>query len=59
MLDDLNAAYDAGIWVPISFNHYGTPVVPMQKALLPGQKKAKLRVCEDCSFTVNSQLKIH
>ena len=34
--EDLNAAYQAGIqkgvWVPISFNEYGTPVVPIRKA---------------------------
>ena len=46
MLDDLNAAYDAGIekgiWVPTQFNDYGTPVVPVWKALLPGQTRPKL-----------------
>ena len=38
MLDDLNAAYDAGIekgiWVPMQFNDYETLVVPVRKALL-------------------------
>ena len=63
VLDDLNAAYEAGIqkgiWVPTSFNEYGTPVVPVRKAMLPGQKKAKLRVCGDYSVTINSQLETH
>ena len=63
MLDDLNAAYEVGIrrgiWVPTSFNDYGTPVVPVRKALLPGQKKARLRVCGDYSITVNPQLETH
>ena len=60
--EDLNAAYEAGIrkgvWVPTSFNDYGTPVVPVRKAPLPGQK-AKLRVGGDYSFTVNRQLETH
>ena len=46
ILEDLNAAYDAGIrngvWVLTQFNKYGTHVVTIWKALLPGQKKAKL-----------------
>ena len=61
--DDLNQAYDAGvkrgIWIPTQFNDYGTPVVPIRKALLPGQTKAKLRVCGDYSVTVNPQLETH
>ena len=61
--EDLNAAYEAGIqrgvWVPTSFNEYGTPVVPIRKAPLPGQRKAKLRVCGDYSATINSQLETH
>jgi transposase InsO family protein len=63
LLDDLNAAYDAGIkrgiWEPVQFCDSGTPVVPVRKALLPGQKKAKLRVCGDYSVAVNSQLETH
>ena len=55
--EDLTQAYDAGIkrgiWKPTNFNAYGTPVVPIRKALLPGQTKAKLRVCGDYSVTVN------
>ena len=61
--EDLNAAYEAGIqkgvWVPTSFNEYGTPVVPIRKVPLPGQEKAKLRVCGDYSVTVNPQLETH
>ena len=63
LLDDLNQAYDAGIkkgiWKPIQFNDYGTPVVPIRKQLLSNQKKAKLRVCGDYSVTVNPQLETH
>lgn len=63
LMDDLNQAYEAGIkrgiWIPTQFNEYGTPVVPIRKALLPGQKKAKLRVCGDYSVTVNPQLETH
>ena len=61
--EDLTQAYDAGIkrgiWKPTNFNAYGTPVVPIRKALLPGQPKAKLRVCGDYSATVNPQLDDH
>ena len=61
--EDLNAAIDAGIargiWKPTQFNDYGTPVVPIRKALLPGQTKAKIRVCGDYSVTVNPQLETH
>ena len=61
ILEDLNAAYDegirTGIWIPTQFNDYGTPVVPEEKALLPGQRKARLRICGDYSVTVNSQLR--
>ena len=57
MLDDLNQAYDAGVnrgvWEWAQFNNYGTPVVPIRKAIRPGQTKALLRVCDDYSFTVN------
>ena len=60
--DDLNQAYDAGIaqgvWKPIQFNGYGTPVVPIPKKSAPGQP-AKIRVCGDYSVTVNSQLETH
>ena len=58
--DDLNQAYDAGIakgvWKPIQFNNYGTPVVPIGKKCAPDQP-AKIQVCGDYSVTtVNSQL---
>ena len=63
LLDDLNQAYEAGIkkgiWIPTQFNEYGTPVVPIRKSLVPGQKKASLRVCGDYSVTVNHQLETH
>ena len=61
--EDLNAAIDAGIkrgvWEPTNFCAYGTPVVPIRKAILPGQSKAKIRVCGDYSVTVNPQLDDH
>ena len=63
MLEDLNMAYEAGIkkgvWEPTTFCEYGTPVVPIKKVLLPGQNKAKIRVCGDYSVTVNPQLETH
>ena len=61
--DEMILAYDAGIkkgvWKPAQFNDWGTPVVPVRKALSPGQKKAKLRLCGDYSVTVNPQLETH
>ena len=46
ILEELNSAYDEGIrkgiWIPTQFNDYGTPVVPVQKELLPGQRKPRL-----------------
>ena len=61
--EDLMQAYDTGIkrdiWKPVNFNAYGTPVVPIRKALLPGQTKAKLSVCGNYSVTVNPQLDTH
>eukprot|EP00731_Ephydatia_muelleri_P009196 Em0004g1534a len=63
LLEDLNQAYDAGItqgvWKPVQFNTYGTPVVPLRKAATPDQAKAKLRVCGDYSVSVNPQLEPH
>ena len=61
--DELGKAYNAGItrgvWQPTQFNDYGTPVVPIRKATLPGQTKSTLRVCGDYSVTVNPQLEEH
>jgi transposase InsO family protein len=57
LMDDLNHALDVGIakgiWEPVQFNDYGTPVVPVRK---PG---GKIRVCGDYSKTVNPQLEPH
>ena len=62
-LEDLNMAYEAGIkkgvWEPTAFCEYGTPIVPIKKALLLGQKKAKIWVSRDYSVTVNPQLETH
>ena len=61
--EDLGQAYDAGVkrgvWRKTQFNEYGTPVVPIRKPLMPGQAKAKLRVCGDYYATVNTQLETH
>ena len=63
LLEDLNQAYDAGIaqgvWKPVQFNSYGTPVVPIRKSCTPNQAKAKIRVCGDYSVSVNPQLEPH
>ena len=60
--EDLVQAYEGikrGVWRKTQFNEYGTPVVPIRKPLLPGQAKAKLRVCGDYSATVNAHLETH
>ena len=57
MQDDLNSMYDAGIasglYKPVNFNSYATPVVPIRKA------NGKLRICGDYSVFINSQLQTH
>ena len=61
--DELNQAYDVGIakgvWKPVQFNAHGTPVVPIRKPGHSNQSKTKIRVCEDYSVTVNTQLEPH
>ena len=61
--EDLAHAYEKGIargvWKPVQFNDYGTPVVPIKKSLLPGLSAPSLRVCGDYSVTVNPQLETH
>ena len=61
--EDLVQSYEAGIkrgvWQRTQFNAYATSVVPIRKPLLPGQKKAKLRVCGDYFVAVNAQLETH
>ena len=60
---DLEEEYQKGIskgvWETTQFCQFGTPVVRVKKALLPGQKKPKIRVCGDYSVTVNPQLEDH
>ena len=55
----LSQAYDvgiaSGIWTPMSFNDWGTPVVPVRKAAQTSNKPA-LRVCGRYSVTANPQL---
>ena len=47
-----------GIWTPVQFCEWGTPVVPVRKSN-PDGKKAKLRVCGDYSVSVNPSLEQH
>nr|KAG5701179.1 hypothetical protein BaRGS_023288 [Batillaria attramentaria] len=53
--DDLTKGYEEGIakgvWKPVQFNDYGTPVVPI--------RKTKLRICGDYSVGINDQLADH
>ena len=57
MIEDVNQTYDVGInkgiWKPVQFNEYGTPVVPIRKP------NGEIRVCGDYSRTVNPQLETH
>lgn len=54
----LETGIKKGIWKPVSFSDYGTPIVPIKKKAMNGQKP-KLRVCGDYSVTVNPQLETH
>jgi len=62
MQEELAQAYDVGIargiWTPMSFNDWGTPVVPVRKAVQTSNKPT-LRVCGNYSVTVNPQLETH
>ena len=46
--EDLNQAYDVGIakgiWKPVTFNEYGTPVVPVRKQSHSNHPSGSLRV---------------
>lgn len=61
--DDLSQAYNKGIekglWQPVQFNDYGTPVVPVRKPPSARNPKGSIRVCGDYSVTVNPQLETH
>jgi hypothetical protein len=61
--DDLAKGYEdgiaKGIWQPVQFNEYGTPVVPIRKAQSAGSVKPKLRICGDYSVGINDQLADH
>ena len=61
--DDLVKGYEEGIakgvWKPVQFNEYGTPVAPIRKALSSGSLKPKLRICGDYSMGINDQLEDH
>ena len=61
--DDLAKGYEEGIakgvWKPVQFNAYGTPVVPIRKTQTSGGLKPKLRICGDYSVGINDQLEDH
>ena len=58
--DDLVKGYEEGItkgvWKPVQFNEYGTPMVTIRKAHTLGSLKPKLRICGDYSVGINDQL---
>ncbi|CAI9716166.1 Hypothetical predicted protein [Octopus vulgaris] len=55
----INAGIKKGIWTPVPFNEWGTPVVPVRKKQTSQTTGTPLRICGDYSVTVNSQLEIH
>ena len=61
--EDLNQAYDVGIakgiWKPVTFNEYGTPVVSVRKQSQPNQPSGAVRVCGDYFVFINGQLETH
>ena len=48
-----------GVWKPVQFNEYGTPVVPIHKAHTLGSLKPMLRICGDYLVSINDQLEDH
>ena len=60
---DLAQGYDEGIakgvWKPVKFNEWGTPVVPIRKPQTSETSKPKLRICGDYSVGINDQLEDH
>ena len=61
--EDLNQADNVGIakgiWKHVTFNEYGTPVVPVRKQSQPNQPSGAVRVCGDYSVFINGQLETH
>ena len=61
--DDLVKGYGEGIakgvWKPVQFNEYGTPLVLIRKAHTSGSLKTKLWICGDYSVGINDQLEDH
>ena len=61
--EDLNQAYDVGVakgsWKPVTFNEYGTPVVPVRKQSQPNQPSGTVGVCGDYSLVINDQVETH
>ena len=63
MMQDVEEAIEVGIkdgiWDPVKLNDCGTPIVPLRKALRPGQEKPSIRICGDYSVFINKQLEPH
>ena len=59
MEEEYQKGITKGVRETTQFCQFGTPVVPIKTALLPGQKKPQIRVCGDYSVTVNPQLEDH
>ena len=55
--DDLAKGYEEGptkgVWKPVQFNEYGTPLVPIRKTRSTGNLKPKLRICGNYSVVIN------
>ena len=61
--NELNHVYDAciakEIWKLATFDEYGTPVVQVRKQCLCRQSRGTVRVYDDYSVFINSQLETH
>ena len=55
----LDAGVKKGIWTPVQFNDWGTPIVPVRKRSHFNTSRSVIRVCGDYSATVNPQLATH
>ena len=55
---EIDSGISKGVWKPVQFNDYGTPVVPVRKQPAADGSRG-IRVCGDYSVFINEQLETH